>query len=300
MAAPSLTYTLTNGTTADASQVQQNFADLLNGITDGTKDLSISALTCAGTATLNGNVAIGNASGDDLTITASLASSIPIKTTNSYDIGSADLGLRAIFMGTSDADTAKIVSAALAADRIYTLPDAGTDADFVLTAGGQNIAGLKKFTTGYYGNTASSYTGTITQSTSGTDASPSSWTTNVAGAYITSASAGGGGGSSSTGTLTITFATAGSYLVLVSSAYTRTASATVSYLNIAFGGTATRYGANARLRTADASNSDNLNLSAPLVVVATATQTLTVNPTVASSWASGTHTLTNDILIIPL
>ena len=82
MAAPSLTYTLTNGTTADASQVQQNFSDLLNGITDGTKDLSISALTCAGTATLNGHVNLGNSSADDLSITASLASTLPIKTTN--------------------------------------------------------------------------------------------------------------------------------------------------------------------------------------------------------------------------
>jgi hypothetical protein len=60
MAAPSLTYSLTNGSTADASQVMQNFNDLLNGITDGTKDLSISALTCAGTASLNGHVNLGN------------------------------------------------------------------------------------------------------------------------------------------------------------------------------------------------------------------------------------------------
>lgn len=300
MAAPSLTYTLTNGTTADASQVMQNFNDLLNGITDGTKDLSISALTCAGTATLNGNVAIGNASGDDLTITASLASSIPIKTTNSYDIGSADFGLRAIFMGTSDTDTAKIVSAALAADRIYQLPDAGTDADFVMTAGGQNIAGLKKFTTGYYGNTASSYTGTINQTASAGDSSPSSWTTNASGSYITSASASGGGGASSTGTLTITFATAGNYLVLVSSAYTHTASSTVAYLNIAFGGTATRYGQNARIQITQATNTDNLNLTAPLLVVATASQTLTINPVSNATYASGTHTLTNDIVIVPL
>ncbi len=162
MAAPSLTYTLTNGTTADASQVMQNFNDLLNGITDATKDLSISALTVAGTATLNGNVALGNASGDDITHTGSLASSIPIKTTNTYDIGSADLGLRAVYFGTADADTAKLVSAALAADRVYTMPDAGADADFVMTAGTQTIAGAKTFSTAI--NVSGSTTGITVES----------------------------------------------------------------------------------------------------------------------------------------
>ena len=45
MAAPSLTYTLTNGTAADASQVMQDLNDLLNGYTDGTKDLSVNRVT---------------------------------------------------------------------------------------------------------------------------------------------------------------------------------------------------------------------------------------------------------------
>lgn len=61
MASPSLTYTLTNGQPNDADEVMSNFNDLLNGITDSTKDLSISALTCAGTVTFNGNANIGNA-----------------------------------------------------------------------------------------------------------------------------------------------------------------------------------------------------------------------------------------------
>lgn len=109
---PSYTYSLTNGTTADASQVMQNFNDILNGATDGTKDLSISALTVAGTATLNGNVNLGNASGDDITVTGSLASTVPIKTDNSYDIGasSGPLRLRALYgytlnLGTTSTTT---------------------------------------------------------------------------------------------------------------------------------------------------------------------------------------------------
>lgn len=150
------------------------------------------------------------------------------------------------------------------------------------------------------GNTLTSYTGTINQTSSATDSSPSSWTTNSQGAYITSAVASGGGGASSTGTLTITFAYAGSYLVLVSSAYTHSANSTVAYLNIAFGGTATRRGQNARIQLTQATNTDNVNLTAPLFVIATAGQTLTVNPVSNATYASGTHTLTNDILITQL
>lgn len=145
MPSPSYTYTLTNGTVADASQVMQNFTDILNGVTDGTKDLSVAALTAAGTATLNGNINLGNSSADDLTITASLASTLPIKTTNSFNIGSATLGLAGIYFGTGDTDTARIVSASLAASRTYTLPDAGGAADFVMNAGAQTVAGAKSF-----------------------------------------------------------------------------------------------------------------------------------------------------------
>jgi hypothetical protein len=141
MAAISLTYTLTNGTTADASQVMQNLNDIVNGTSDATKDFSISALTCAGTATFNGAVTLGNATADDITITGSLASSIPIKTTNSYDIGSADLGLAGIYFGTADTDTVRVVAAAQAADRTYTMPDAGAAASFVMTAGTQTLTG---------------------------------------------------------------------------------------------------------------------------------------------------------------
>ncbi len=123
MAAPSVTYTFSNSTTADASQVNQNFTDIINGVSDGTKDLSISALTVAGIATFNGNVTLGNASGDDVTVTGSLASTIPIKTTNTYDIGSSTKGLRYIYIGdTADANTHKIQGQAVASDVVHTLP----------------------------------------------------------------------------------------------------------------------------------------------------------------------------------
>jgi len=76
MANISVTYSFTNGTSADADQVNQNFTDIINGTSDASKDMSINALTVAGALTANGNVTLGNSSGDDLTVTASLASTI--------------------------------------------------------------------------------------------------------------------------------------------------------------------------------------------------------------------------------
>jgi hypothetical protein len=71
MAFPSVTYTFSNGTSADATQVNQNFTDVINGLSDTTKDLSVSALTAAGAVSLTGaTVAIGNAVSDALTIIA--------------------------------------------------------------------------------------------------------------------------------------------------------------------------------------------------------------------------------------
>jgi hypothetical protein len=70
MANPSVTYTFTNGNVADASQVNQNFSDLISSLTDGSKSINIDAITAAGTATFNGNTVIGNASGDTSTVNA--------------------------------------------------------------------------------------------------------------------------------------------------------------------------------------------------------------------------------------
>lgn len=54
MAAITVTYTFSNGTTADATQVNTNFTDILNGLSDGTKDISIGALTVATTSSHTG------------------------------------------------------------------------------------------------------------------------------------------------------------------------------------------------------------------------------------------------------
>ena len=139
MAAPSLTYTLTNGTPADASQVQQNFNDLLNGITDGTKDLSISALTLAGTLTANGHVNLGNSTSDDVTITGSLASSLIPKTTNAYDLGSTTLGYRAAYYGANSFTTKVQGSSSMAASWAWTWPTSGGVNGKVLRTDGAGV-----------------------------------------------------------------------------------------------------------------------------------------------------------------
>jgi hypothetical protein len=108
MAAPSVTNTFTNGTTADATEVNQNFTDVINGITDGTKDLTISAFTANGAATFNGAVTLGNATGDDITITGRVASDIDPKTAATNTLGDATQTWRALYLDNTTTDSGTI------------------------------------------------------------------------------------------------------------------------------------------------------------------------------------------------
>lgn len=69
MAYPSVTYTFTNGTTADGANVSTNFTNLVSGFSDGTKDFNMNAGTLAGNFTVNGNVVLGNATSDTIALT---------------------------------------------------------------------------------------------------------------------------------------------------------------------------------------------------------------------------------------
>jgi len=91
MASISVTYTFTNGSVADATQVSQNFTDLVNGLSDATKDLSIGTLIVAGTTALNGNTTLGNATGDTITYTGRVASNVDPSAAATYLLGSATL-----------------------------------------------------------------------------------------------------------------------------------------------------------------------------------------------------------------
>jgi hypothetical protein len=57
MAAPSVTYQFTNGTTADASQVNTNFSDIIDALTDGAADLDIGSLAVTSSVTLDAQTA---------------------------------------------------------------------------------------------------------------------------------------------------------------------------------------------------------------------------------------------------
>ncbi|MHC4607716.1 MAG: hypothetical protein ACYTAF_12445, partial [Planctomycetota bacterium] len=98
MANISVTYTFSNGSTADATEVNTNFQDIIDGTSDGTKDFSISALTCAGALTANGNATLGNATADDITITGRIAADIDPKTASATDLGDATQLWRALYV----------------------------------------------------------------------------------------------------------------------------------------------------------------------------------------------------------
>lgn len=120
----SVTYTFSNSTTADASQVNQNFQDIISGLSDGTKDISIAALTVAGNASFSGNLTFGNASSDTITFTGSQASHLNPSAHNSYDFGTVTtLGYRAFYFASSSATkTAKVQGPAISSDITLTLP----------------------------------------------------------------------------------------------------------------------------------------------------------------------------------
>lgn len=134
MAFITVTNTFTNGTTADATQVNTNFTDLIAGLSDGTKDINISAFTAGGVSTLNGNTTIGATSANTLSVVAvaTFSSAINITPTTNQ-----------IVLGTTNKTT--ISATAPAASRTYTIPDAGANADFVMTKGAKTISGDTTF-----------------------------------------------------------------------------------------------------------------------------------------------------------
>lgn len=139
MAAVAVTYTFSNSTTADATQVNQNFTDIINGLSDGSKDISVNAVTAAGNLSVSGNTTLGNATADDITVTGSLASSIPIKTTNTYDFGSSTLGLRALYFGANSQTVNIKGSSTMSATWTMTLPVTAGTANYFLQTNGSGV-----------------------------------------------------------------------------------------------------------------------------------------------------------------
>lgn len=157
----SITYTFSNGSTADATQVNTNFTDVINATSDGTENFSINALTVAGAAAFNGNVTLGNGSVDDITFTGSVASTVLLKTTYSYDIGTTTVGLRSIYLGSSDsaAYAIRLISPTLAAAYTFTLP-AGvpSGADYILKSNASGETSWRSPSTDPFAAKTSAYT----------------------------------------------------------------------------------------------------------------------------------------------
>ncbi len=185
-----VTNTFSNGTASDATAVNANFTDIINGTSDGTKNFNIFDLTAAGTSTLSGAVVLGTTSVNDMTLNGSLASHLLIKTTTTYDVGTTTKGLRAIYLGdaASAARCTKILGATISAGWTLTLPTSGGTSGYFLQTDGNGVtswAGLGstkiKTTTYQILNTdtavlcdASSAAFTVTL-----PAASSSWTVNI-------------------------------------------------------------------------------------------------------------------------
>lgn len=110
MAAISVTYTFINGQTSDGPQVSQNFTDIVNGLSDGTKDLTVAAIS-GSTLTLSGNVlsnlsvtrsSSGGTVGLTVSNTSNTASSAALATISVAGTSAADAQLYFTVSGTTD------------------------------------------------------------------------------------------------------------------------------------------------------------------------------------------------------
>ena len=95
MAFISVTYTFSNATVASAAQVNQNLQDLISGLSDASKDLSVAALTTAGATTL------GDSLGDVITFNGAMSSNIVPKAGGTrYTLGgSGGYAWRYLYLG---------------------------------------------------------------------------------------------------------------------------------------------------------------------------------------------------------
>jgi hypothetical protein len=86
MANPSVTYTFAGGYAISSGEMNTNFADLIAALTDGTKDISVAAVTANGTLTGNGNTVLGNSISNTLTIKAQIRSGLAICNNSYYTV----------------------------------------------------------------------------------------------------------------------------------------------------------------------------------------------------------------------
>ncbi len=173
-----------------------------------------------GNLVANGNVDLGGvAANPSIKFTGKAASNLDMNSNNISNIGELFLGKGKSYNGAlslySSASTghATIVGGPHIADHTYTVPDAGTNAQFVMNEGSQTIGGTKIFTEPIAGNLNGNATTATTASRATTaDQVSNSW---VSGSSIISALMSNGGtltnntlGNAKTATLASTATTA--------------------------------------------------------------------------------------------
>ena len=101
---------------------------------------SFTTLTASGATTLNGDVTLGDASGDDVTITGRIASHIVPKTNDTYDLGTSSLRWRTAYLGASTLD---LGGATISSDGSGTITIAAAGATLPVGSliGSEKIAG---------------------------------------------------------------------------------------------------------------------------------------------------------------
>jgi len=141
-----VTYTFSNSTTADATQVNQNFTDIINGLSDTTKNISVSAGTFAGTVNAQGNMTIGASSSNTLTLNSKVTGSIVFTSAATYGITGTTTNDNA-----ASGNVGEYVSSIIGSGSSVTMSGSGQWGDITnisLTAGDWDVAGLIEYTYG--------------------------------------------------------------------------------------------------------------------------------------------------------
>lgn len=191
MGYPAVTYSFSNASTADATQVNQNFTDLINGASDGTKNYNISALTAAGATVLNGAVTLGASTSNLIVFNGAVNSDVPINTNTTYNIGAATKGVLSVYIGGSSTYTVRLIAGTQSASYTLTFPTAvpaGNAYALESTTGGVLSFANRRITPTVSIATAASHSGGMSANSSGT------YTTPAGVLYIEIIMAGGGGG----------------------------------------------------------------------------------------------------------
>lgn len=117
------------------TRMNANFGNIAGTLTTAAQTAitsvgTLSAVTVSGATALNGNVTLGDATGDDIVVTGRIASHVVPKTNDTYDLGTSSLRYRELFLSGS---TINLGGATISSDGTGTLSIAATGA--VLPAG---------------------------------------------------------------------------------------------------------------------------------------------------------------------